>query len=70
MLAFAGLAYSFYPYVVLDRLTVWEAAAAPGSLMFVLVGLGLVLPFTLAYTVFVYRVFRGKATALGYGSPN
>jgi cytochrome d ubiquinol oxidase subunit II len=70
VLAALGLAYSLYPYVVLDRLTVWEAAAAPGSLMFVLVGLALVLPFTLAYTVFVYRVFRGKATALGYGGPH
>jgi cytochrome d ubiquinol oxidase subunit II len=69
VLAAIGLAYSLYPYVVLDRLTVWEAAAAPGSLMFVLVGLGFVLPFTFAYTVFVYRVFRGKATTLGYGSP-
>ncbi len=70
VLAALGLAYSLYPYVVLDRLTVWEAAAAPGSLKFVLVGLALVLPFTLAYTVFVYRVFRGKATALGYGGPH
>jgi cytochrome d ubiquinol oxidase subunit II len=68
-LAAIGLAYSLYPYVVLDRLTVWEAAAAPGSLLFVLVGLVIVLPFTLAYTVFVYRVFRGKATTLGYGGP-
>ena len=70
VLAAIGLAYSLYPYVVLDRLTVWEAAAATSSLNFVLVGLVIVLPFTLAYTVFVYRVFRGKATALGYGSPD
>jgi cytochrome bd-type quinol oxidase subunit 2 len=27
----------------------------------------LVLPFTIAYTVFVYRIFRGKATDLSYG---
>ena len=27
-LGFAGLAYSFYPYVVPDRLTIWQAAAA------------------------------------------
>src|SRR5690606_28189945 len=33
---FAGLAYSFYPYVVPDRLTIWEAAAAPGSLAIIL----------------------------------
>jgi len=69
VLAAIGLAYSLYPYVVLDRLTVWDAAAAPGSLEFVFVGLAVVMPFTLAYTVFVYRVFRGKATKLGYGSP-
>ena len=30
VLAALGLAYSLYPYVVLDRLTVWEAAAATG----------------------------------------
>jgi cytochrome bd ubiquinol oxidase subunit II len=69
VLAAIGLAYSLYPYVVLDRLTVWDAAAATGSLMFVLIGMCVVLPFTLAYTVFVYRVFRGKATALHYGGP-
>jgi cytochrome d ubiquinol oxidase subunit II len=67
VMAALGLAYSLYPYVVLDRLTVWEAAASTESLTFVLVGVVLVLPFTFAYTVFVYRVFRGKATNLSYG---
>jgi len=67
VMAALGLAYSLYPYVVLDRLTVWDAAAAPGSLKFVFVGVALVLPFTAAYTIFVYRMFHGKATALGYG---
>lgn len=67
VMAALGLAYSLYPYVVLDRLTVWEAAAAPSSLKFVFAGVALVLPFTAAYTIFVYRVFHGKATDLGYG---
>jgi cytochrome d ubiquinol oxidase subunit II len=67
IMAALGLAYSLYPYVVLDRLTIWEAAAAPGSLMFVFAGVAVVLPFTVAYTIFVYRVFRGKATHLSYG---
>jgi cytochrome d ubiquinol oxidase subunit II len=67
VLAALGLAFSLYPYVVLDRLTVWEAAAAPSSLLFVLVGVAIVLPFTVAYTIFVYRVFRGKTTVLSYG---
>jgi cytochrome d ubiquinol oxidase subunit II len=69
VMAALGLAYSLYPYVVLDRLTVWEAAAATESLLFVLVGVVLVVPVTLAYTVFVYRVFRGKVTGLSYGEP-
>jgi cytochrome d ubiquinol oxidase subunit II len=67
-MAAIGLAYSLYPYVVLDRLTIWEAAAAPSSLRFVFIGVAIVLPVTLGYTAFVYRVFRGKATGLSYGA--
>ena len=70
VLAALGLAYSLYPYIVLDRLTISEAAAAPSSLMFVFVGVAIVLPFTIAYTIFVYRIFRGKATGLSYGDPH
>jgi cytochrome bd ubiquinol oxidase subunit II len=62
VLAFAGLAYSLYPYVVIDRMTIWEAAAHPSALAFVLVGTSVVLPFILGYTFWSYRIFRGKAT--------
>jgi cytochrome d ubiquinol oxidase subunit II len=62
MLAFAGLAYSLFPYVVIDRLTIWDAAAHPSALKVVLVGALVVMPFLAAYTVFAYRVFRGKVT--------
>jgi len=65
--AFAGLAYSLYPYLVLDRVTIWQAAAAEGSLLFVLVGTAIVLPMVIGYTVFSYRVFWGKARKLTYG---
>jgi cytochrome d ubiquinol oxidase subunit II len=65
-LAFAGLAYSFYPYVVPDRLTLAAAAAAPESLMIILVGAIAVMPIIVATTVFAYRVFAGKATSLSY----
>jgi cytochrome d ubiquinol oxidase subunit II len=61
VLAFFGLAYSVFPYVVLGWLTIWEAAAHPAALKVVLVGALLVLPFLVGYTVFAYRVFRGKA---------
>lgn len=65
-LAFYGLAYSLFPYVILDRMTIWEAAAAPESLMIVFLGAVVVLPMIIAYTVFVYRVFRGKVEPLSY----
>ncbi|TMH52520.1 MAG: cytochrome d ubiquinol oxidase subunit II [Betaproteobacteria bacterium] len=62
-LAFAGLAYSLFPYVVIDRMTIREAAAHPSALKFMLVGVAIVFPFLIGYTVFAYRVFRGKARA-------
>jgi cytochrome d ubiquinol oxidase subunit II len=65
--AFAGLAYSLFPYLVLDRMTIWQAAAAPSSLWIVLVGTVLVLPMIVGYTVIAYRVFWGKARELKYG---
>ncbi|MBL9033205.1 MAG: cytochrome d ubiquinol oxidase subunit II, partial [Rhodospirillaceae bacterium] len=66
VLSFAGLAYSFYPFVVPDSLTIWQAAAAPESLLFILVGVVIVLPLILGYTAFSYYVFRGKARDLTY----
>jgi cytochrome d ubiquinol oxidase subunit II len=65
-LAFAGLAYSLFPYVVIDRLTIWEAAAHPSALRFVGVGAAIVLPFIVGYTLLSYRIFRGKAKAKLY----
>ena len=67
VLAFAGLAYSFFPYVVPDQLTIWDAAAARDSLMIILVGTIVTLPVIIGYTIFAYRVFGGKAQALTYG---
>jgi cytochrome d ubiquinol oxidase subunit II len=65
-LAFAGLAYSFYPYVVPDSLTIYAAASAPESLFIILVGTLFVLPIIAGYTILAYTVFRGKATELRY----
>ena len=67
VLAFLGLAYSIYPYIVIDRLTVWQAAAAHESLVFIFVGVAITLPAIIVYTVFMYRVFWGRASTLSYG---
>lgn len=66
VMASGGLAYSLFPYLLIDHLTLWEAAAAPESLRFVLVGALVVLPVILAYTAYSYRVFWGKAQPLTY----
>ena len=65
-LAFTGLAFSLFPYIVMDRMTIWDAAAHPSSLKVVLTGAAIVLPFIVAYTAYSYRVFRGKATGKLY----
>ncbi|MBD8527929.1 cytochrome d ubiquinol oxidase subunit II [Pseudomarimonas arenosa] len=65
-LCFTGLAYSLFPYLVIDQLTLWQAAASPATLKIILVGAAITLPFILGYTVFVYRVFWGRQEGLSY----
>lgn len=65
-LAFYGLAYSLFPWLVTDKLTIWQAASSTESLMVIFYGTAVVLPVIIAYTVFAYRVFWGKSTALQY----
>jgi cytochrome bd ubiquinol oxidase subunit II len=66
VLGFCGMAYSFYPYIVPERMTIWEAASSTEALSIILVGTLFVLPVILGYTVLAYFIFRGKATKLSY----
>jgi cytochrome bd ubiquinol oxidase subunit II len=66
VLASIGLGYSMFPDIVIGRLNLWEASSSTESLLFTFWGTVITLPLILAYTVFIYRVFRGKATALTY----
>lgn len=63
LLGYLGLAISNYPYLVPPSLTFWDAAAAPASQMFLLVGAVVLLPLILGYTAYVYWLFRGKLKA-------
>lgn len=62
-LCYAGLAVSLFPYVVPHEITLYQAAAAPQSQAFLLIGTLLLLPVILGYTTWSYWVFRGKVTA-------
>jgi len=66
LLAFYGLAYSLFPWLVIDRITIWQAATAPEAMGVILVGAAVVLPMIIGYTVFAYRIFWGKSAALKY----
>ena len=66
LLAFYGLAYSLFPWLVVDKLTIWQAASAPEALLVIFYGVAVVLPVIIGYTAYAYRVFWGKSTALKY----
>jgi cytochrome d ubiquinol oxidase subunit II len=61
-----GLAYSLYPYVVMDRVTIWQAASATESLAVIAIGCAFTVPAIVGYTIFSYRIFWGKARELRY----
>lgn len=60
LLSYLGLAISLWPFVVPRALTIWDAASPPETQIFLLVGVAILLPVILAYTLYSYRVFRGK----------
>ena len=66
VLGFLGLAYSIYPFVVIGQLTIWQAASSPEALKVILIGVCISVPAIAGYTIFSYRVFRGKTGELKY----
>ena len=67
VLCFIGLLISFFPYLVPTSVTLWEAAAPPSSLEFLLAGAAFLIPIILVYTAYSYWVFRGKIEPGGGG---
>ena len=66
VLGFLGLAYSIYPFVVIGQITIWQAASSAEALKVILIGVCISVPAIAGYTVFAYRVFRGKTGELKY----
>jgi cytochrome d ubiquinol oxidase subunit II len=66
LLSFYGLAYSLFPWLVIDKINIWQAASSPEALLVIFYGVVVVLPVIIGYTVFAYRVFWGKSTQLRY----
>src|SRR3546814_20190366 len=58
LIVLGGLGYSFFPYLVLDDITIWDAAASVDSLRLILAGAIIALPVALIFNIWVYwRMF-------------
>jgi cytochrome bd ubiquinol oxidase subunit II len=62
-----GFAAVIFPSIVPFQLSLWQAASATLSHVFMLIGAAVVTPIVLAYSAFAYRVFRGKTPEEGWG---
>ena len=62
-LGYSGLAISLWPNIIPPSISIWDAAAPPQSMGFILVGALFIIPYILAYTAWSYYVFRGKVKA-------
>lgn len=58
--AFTGIGYTFFPFIVPPHLHIQETAAPTSSLIFMLVGAAILIPCIIAYTAYAYWVFRGR----------
>ena len=56
LLCYTGLAVSLFPYIIPPNITIWQAAAAPDSQLFMLYGAIPILPIILGYTAYSYYV--------------
>lgn len=60
LLSFVGLGLVIFPYIIPTQITIYQAAASPSSLVFMVVFVGFLIPIMLAYNIYNYIVFQGK----------
>ncbi|WP_323016713.1 cytochrome d ubiquinol oxidase subunit II [Castellaniella sp.] len=61
LLLLGGLAYSFFPYVVLDEVTLWDAAAPVVTLRLALSATVVAFPVALMFNLWVYWRMLGRS---------
>jgi cytochrome d ubiquinol oxidase subunit II len=66
LLSFLGLGIIVFPYIIPRSITVYQAAADPSALVFMLTFIGFLIPIMLAYNIYQYVVFRGKVRSSNY----
>jgi cytochrome d ubiquinol oxidase subunit II len=65
-LSFIGLGFMIFPNIIPPSVTIYEAAASPSSLVFMITFIGFLIPILLAYNIYNYLVFRGKISPESY----
>ncbi|PLC53087.1 cytochrome oxidase [Pollutimonas nitritireducens] len=63
LITLGGLGYSFFPYLVLDDITIWDASASVDSLRLVLAATVVALPVALIFNIWVYWRMFGLSIA-------
>lgn len=66
-LSFIGLGFVIFPNIIPPSVTIYQAAAAPSSLVFMLTFIGFLIPVVLSYNIYNYVVFRGKIIDENHG---
>jgi cytochrome d ubiquinol oxidase subunit II len=56
-----GLGYSMFPYIILDNMTLWDAAASESSLRMVLAACVIAAPVMIIFNLMSYRSLFGRA---------
>jgi cytochrome d ubiquinol oxidase subunit II len=67
LLTFIGLGLIVFPYIIPTQITIYQAAAAPSALVFMIIFVGFLIPIMLFYNIYQYVVFRGKVVGSAYG---
>jgi cytochrome bd ubiquinol oxidase subunit II len=62
LVSFLGLGLVIFPYVIPPKITIYQAAASPSALVFMIIFIGFLIPVMLFYNIYNYVVFRGKVT--------
>jgi cytochrome bd ubiquinol oxidase subunit II len=66
LLTFIGLGLIVFPYIIPTQITIYQAAAAPSALVFMIIFVGFLIPIMLFYNIYQYVVFRGKVVGSAY----
>ncbi|OZI71512.1 cytochrome d ubiquinol oxidase subunit II [Bordetella genomosp. 12] len=60
LLMLAGLGYSFFPYLILDDMTIWDGSGALDSMRLVMAGVVIGVPVVVVFNILAYRSVFGR----------